>query len=271
MSTNFKATHFAQVEGNFTSVIPAQAGISPNILELVNVRKSFTNNLVLNDINLSVATGEVVCIVGASGSGKSTLMKCINLLERVDDGQIILDGLDITDPRINVDKARAMIGVVFQQYNLFPHLNVLDNVTLASKKVFKIKKFEAEEKAVELLKRIGLGDKLKVHPDRLSGGQQQRVAIIRSIMTNPKLLLLDEVTSALDPMLVSEVLQLIDELKTQDTTIVMATHEMEFAKNSATKMVFLSKGKLVEEGTPSEFFDKPKTVELKEFLSVGLK
>jgi len=237
-----------------------------SILELKNVRKAFADHVVLNDISLEILEKEVVCVIGASGSGKSTLMKVINLLEPLSDGQIILDGQDISSPKINQDHARAQIGVVFQQFNLFPHLTVLDNVTLGLRKVFKTPKEEADQKGLELLERIGIKEKASEHPDKLSGGQQQRVAIVRAIATNPKLLLLDEVTSALDPKLVNEVLRLILELKDSKTTIFMATHEMNFAKRAADWIHFLHKGFLIEEGTPDQIFNNPQSKELKEFL-----
>jgi polar amino acid transport system ATP-binding protein len=221
---------------------------------------------VLRGIDLDVHQHRVVALIGASGSGKSTLLKSINLLERIDDGQIFLKGEDISDPRINVDRTRARIGVVFQQFNLFPHLTVLDNVTLASRKVHGIPRAQAEATALEWLERIGLRDKVKQYPDRLSGGQQQRVAIVRAITSNPELLLLDEITSALDPQLVGEVLDLVAELKTGGSTILMATHEMQFARKVADTVVFLKDGVLIEQGTPEQIFDKPQHAETREYL-----
>jgi ABC-type polar amino acid transport system ATPase subunit len=237
------------------------------VLRVSNLHKNFDGVPVLRGIDLDVHQHRVVALIGASGSGKSTLLKSINLLERIDDGQIFLKGEDISDPRINVDKTRARIGVVFQQFNLFPHLTVLDNVTLASRKVHRIPRAQAEATAVEWLERIGLRDKLKQYPDRLSGGQQQRVAIVRAITSNPELLLLDEITSALDPQLVGEVLDLVAELKTGGSTILMATHEMQFARKVADTVVFLKDGVLIEEGTPEQIFDHPQHPETREYLS----
>lgn len=237
------------------------------VLEVDNVHKWFGDNQILKGINLEVKQHQAVVLIGASGSGKSTLLKCINLLELVDDGQIFLGGDDITDPRVNPDKVREKIGVVFQHYNLFPHLSVLDNVTLALRKVKRVPKRKASERGQELLNRIGLSDKADSYPDRLSGGQQQRVAIARAIATNPELLLLDEITSALDPQLVGEVLDLVQELKQSGATIVMATHEMEFARQVADQVAFLHHGALVEVGPPSQIFDHPTRVETTEFLA----
>jgi ABC-type polar amino acid transport system ATPase subunit len=237
------------------------------VLQLTNVHKSFDGTPVLKGIDLAVHQHEVVVVIGASGSGKSTLLKTVNLLETIDDGQIFLKGEDISDPRIAVDKTRARIGVVFQQFNLFPHLSVLDNVTLASRKVHGLSRDEAEETAVRWLDRIGLRDKTKEFPDRLSGGQQQRVAIIRAIASNPELLLLDEITSALDPQLVGEVLDLVSDLKKDGSTILMTTHEMQFARGVADQVIFLKDGVLLEQGTPEQIFDSPQHPETQEYLS----
>lgn len=237
------------------------------VLSIKGVQKWFGTNHVLRGIDLDVQSNEVVALIGASGSGKSTLLKNINLIEPVDDGQIFLRGDDITEPRVNEDEIRARIGVVFQHYNLFPHMTVLGNVTLASRKVFKVAKAEAEERGMELLRRIGLEDKAAMYPDRLSGGQQQRVAIVRAIATDPELLLLDEITSALDPQLVGEVLDLVRELAGSGSTIVMATHEMHFARKVADRVVFLSSGTVAESGPPEQIFDAPQNPLTKEFLS----
>lgn len=236
-------------------------------LRVDNVHKWFGDNHILKGVNLEVDRHESVALIGASGSGKSTLLKTINLLERVDDGQIFLGEEDITDPRTNVDKVRERIGVVFQHYNLFPHISVLDNVTIALRKVKGVPKRTANERGRELLARIGLADKADSYPDRLSGGQQQRVAIARAIATDPELLLLDEITSALDPQLVGEVLDLVQELKQSGATIVMATHEMEFARQVADQVAFLHQGELVEIGPPSQIFDAPQRKETLEFLA----
>jgi len=237
------------------------------VLSLRGIRKSFGEREVLRGIDLDVSAHEVVALIGASGSGKSTLLRTINLLEQIDDGQIFLQGEDISDPRVAVDAVRARIGVVFQHYNLFPHLSVLDNVTLASRHVFKQSRVEAEERARELLARVGLGEHAASFPDRLSGGQQQRAAIVRAIATNPELLLLDEITSALDPELVTEVLDLVRELGEEGTTIVMATHEMAFARDVAHRVVFLDQGVVVEQGLAAEFFAAPREPRTREFLS----
>jgi polar amino acid transport system ATP-binding protein len=238
----------------------------PALLELRNIRKSFGSNLVLDDVSIEFPAQSATVIIGASGSGKSTLMRCMNLLEELGDGQIILDSSDISAYGVAIDSVRAQIGSVFQAFNLFPHLSVLDNITLAPRLVQKKKKEEAEKLARELLSRFGLADKADEFPNLLSGGQQQRVAIIRAVATNPKLLLLDEVTSALDPVLIAEVLTLISELKSEGMTMVIATHEMGFAKRIADNVVFLHQGRVHETGTPSQIFDSPQTAELKGFL-----
>ena len=222
------------------------------VLSVQGVVKRFGSNIVLRRLDLDVHRHEVVVLLGASGSGKSTLLRCANLLERVDDGQIFLSGMDITDPSINADKVRGQIGVVFQHYNLFPHMSVIDNAT---------------KRGMELLERIGLAQKAEEYPDRLSGGQQQRVAIVRALATNPELLLLDEITSALDPMLVGEVLDLVREVKDSGSTILMATHEIGFARQVADRVVFLERGKIVEQGTPQEVIDNPKMPQTQEFLA----
>lgn len=236
------------------------------LLELHGIRKSFGSNLVLDDISLSFPQGSATVIIGASGSGKSTLMRCINLLEELSDGQILLDGDDISKYGINLDNVRGKIGSVFQAFNLFPHLTVLENITLAPRLVLKKSKEEANIQALALLKRFGLADKADAFPNLLSGGQQQRVAILRAIATEPKVLLLDEVTSALDPVLIAEVLSLISELKADGITMIISTHEMGFAKRIADRVIFLSGGRICESGTPTEIFENAKTQELKSFL-----
>jgi len=237
-----------------------------SLLEIKNIRKSFGSNLVLDNVSIDFPAQSATVIIGASGSGKSTLMRCMNLLEELGDGQIILDGADISAYGIEIDTVRAQIGSVFQAFNLFPHLSVLDNITLAPRLVQKKKKDEAEKLALELLTRFGLADKANEFPNLLSGGQQQRVAIIRAVATNPKLLLLDEVTSALDPVLIAEVLTLISELKSEGMTMVIATHEMGFAKKIADNVIFLHEGRVHESGTPNQIFDSPQSPELKAFL-----
>ena len=241
--------------------------MSEPVLQLSGVRKRFGETEVLRGIDLEVQQHEVVALIGASGSGKSTLLRTVNLLERLDDGQIFLGGEDISDPRVDADAVRGRIGVVFQNYNLFPHLSVLDNVTLAARRVHRIPRAEAERNARALLDGIGLADKAKEFPDRLSGGQQQRAAIVRAIATGPELLLLDEVTSALDPELVGEVLELVRSLKASGTTIVMATHEMAFARDVADRVVFLDSGVIAEQGPPAQLFGAPREERTREFLA----
>ncbi|MDX2025635.1 amino acid ABC transporter ATP-binding protein [Microcella sp.] len=241
--------------------------MSDTVLRLENVRKRFGDHEVLAGVDLTVKRHEVVALIGASGSGKSTLLRCINLIEQLDDGRIWLGDLDVSDPRVPVDHVRSRIGVVFQQFNLFPHLRVIDNVTLASRKVFKGSRADAEKTALELLDRVGLADRARDYPDRLSGGQQQRVAIVRAIATNPELLLLDEITSALDPELVTEVLDLVRQLASEGTTVVMATHEMAFARDVAHRVVFLDGGVVVEEGPAAEVLVRPRHERTRAFLS----
>ena len=236
------------------------------VLRIDNVVKRFGTNAVLDHISFDVHKHETVALLGASGSGKSTLMKCINLLERVSDGQIWLGDLDITDPRVNSNEIRARIGVVFQHFNLFSHLSVLNNVTLAARKVFKWDKHRAEDRAMDWVKRIGMDRNAKEYPDRLSGGQQQRVAIVRALMMDPELLLLDEITSALDPLLVGEVLEMVEELKDHGATILMATHEMHFARSAADRIVLLRDGKIAENGTPEEVMDNSTDPETRAFF-----
>ena len=236
------------------------------LLEIKNLRKSFGDNLVLDDINFEIDTLEVKVLIGASGSGKSTLLRCVNLLESIDDGEIFLDSLEISEFGIDKDEIRSKIGSVFQSFNLFPHLTVMQNLVLAPILVHKVSKVEAENRAKELLGRFGLSEKAHQYPELLSGGQQQRVAILRAIMTKPRLLLLDEVTSALDPVLIAEVLTLISELKSEGITMIIATHEMGFAKQVADQVLYLKNGQIVESGTPNEIFDSPKSVDLQEFL-----
>ncbi|MDP4899753.1 MAG: amino acid ABC transporter ATP-binding protein [Pontimonas sp.] len=236
------------------------------VLRLENIHKSFGDTSVLQGISLEVAHGEVVALIGASGSGKSTLLRCINLLEQIDDGQIWLSGDDISDPRVNPDAIRARIGVVFQQFNLFPHLSVEKNITLSLTHVFGMSPADASARASELLERVGLAEKTRWYPDRLSGGQQQRVALARAIACQPEVLLLDEITSALDPELVGEVLELVRSLKDDGTTIVMATHEMAFARDVADRVFFLDKGVIAESGPAHEVFEKPRDDRTKAFL-----
>jgi polar amino acid transport system ATP-binding protein len=245
---------------------PSRRGSEPAVVRVENVYKSFGDTGVLRGITLAIDHHEVVALIGKSGSGKSTLLRCINLLEQVDDGQIFLDDKELTDPLVKQDDVRSHIGIVFQQYNLFPHMTVVDNVALANRHVFKKGKHEARDEAQGLLERIGLGDKANEYPDRLSGGQQQRAAIVRAIATNPRVLLLDEVTSALDPELVGEVLDLIRELKQTGVTIVMATHEMNFARDVADRVAFLDDGVILEQGTAQQVLGSPREARTREYL-----
>lgn len=237
------------------------------VLSLRNVRRSYGDHHVLQGIDLDVSAHEVVALIGASGSGKSTLLRTVNLLEPINDGIIRLTGDDISDPRVDADGVRARIGAVFQHYNLFPHLSVLDNVTLAARLVHRMPRAEAERRATELLATIGLDGFARSFPDRLSGGQQQRVAIVRAILTEPELLLLDEITSALDPELVGEVLALVRSLAERGTTILMATHEMAFAREVADRVVFLDRGLILEEGPAAELLRSPREPRTREFLA----
>ena len=232
-----------------------------------DVHKSFGKLEVLKGIDLSVDEHEVICLIGASGSGKSTLLRCINLLERINSGSIEVCGQEITAPGVDVNQVRRGIGIVFQAFNLFPHMSVMGNVTLAPRKVMGLSRSQAEAEAVELLDRFGLADKRNEYPDRLSGGQQQRVAILRALAMRPKLLLLDEVTSALDPELVSEVLQLIRELAEGGMTMVVATHEMSFARDLADRVCFLDDGVILEEGRPEQIFSAPREQRTQQFLA----
>ncbi|MFB6724286.1 amino acid ABC transporter ATP-binding protein [Kribbella sp. NPDC056345] len=237
------------------------------LLTLRGVRKSYGANLVLDSFDLEVDEGECVVLIGASGSGKSTLLRCVNLLEVVDDGVIELAGADITDPRVNADKVRSGIGFVFQSYNLFPHLTVLDNITLAPIRVHGVAKDVARARGLEMLERVGLADKAGAKPDELSGGQQQRAAIARAMVNSPQLLLLDEVTSALDPELVGEVLDLLRDLKRDGMTMLVCTHEMGFARDVADRVCFLHQGRPLEIGPPAQVLDDPRESRTREFLS----
>ena len=232
-----------------------------------NIHKRFGEREVLGGVNLEVYPGQIVALLGSSGSGKSTLLRCLNLIERIDDGQIWLEQDEISKPQVNQDAVRSEIGLVFQSFNLFGHMTILENITLALTQVQKRSKKDAEGIARHWLGRIGLADKADEYPDKLSGGQQQRTAIVRAVALNPKLLLLDEVTSALDPELVGEVLDLIRDLKATGTTIVMATHELRFARELADWVIFLDGGKIVEEAEAAKFFESPSNPRTREFLS----
>ena len=240
--------------------------MSTAVLEIIDLRKSFGETLVLHDVNLTVPEHTATVLIGASGSGKSTLLRCVNLLEPIDDGLILLDGQEISDPAINVDVVRRKLGIVFQSFNLFPHMTIRENITLAPIKVQGKSRDEANDLADGLLKRFDLMEKADEYPDRLSGGQQQRAAIIRSIAVNPRLLLLDEVTSALDPVLVNEVLSIVRDLKSDGMTMVLATHEMGFATQVADQVCFLESGLILERGTPEQVLKAPSNQKTKEFL-----
>jgi polar amino acid transport system ATP-binding protein len=240
-------------------------------LKVVNLKKNYDTKVVLDGVDLEVFPGQIVAVIGSSGSGKSTVLRCVNLLEDILDGQIFLEGVEISEPDVNQDKVREQIGLVFQSFNLFGHLSILENITLALIHVKKISKEEARQKALSWLERIGLADKADSYPDKLSGGQQQRTAIVRAVAMEPKVLLLDEVTSALDPELVGEVLALIKDLKATGTTILMATHELSFAREVADWVIFLEKGKILEQGEAKDFFDNPKQPRTKEFLTRMIK
>jgi polar amino acid transport system ATP-binding protein len=236
-------------------------------LRLEGVRKSFGKLEVLRGIDLAVAEHEVVCVIGASGSGKSTLLRCVNLLEPVTSGRIVVAGVEVTAPGVDVDRVRRGIGIVFQAYNLFPHMTVLRNVTLAPHEVLRLPRAQADAEARELLGRFGLADKADEYPDRLSGGQQQRTAIVRALAMRPRLMLLDEVTSALDPELVGEVLGVIRELAAGGMTMLIATHEMGFAREIASRVVFLDEGVILEEGPPESIFGSPREPRTQQFLA----
>ena len=237
-----------------------------NVLEVKNLRKSFEDNVVLHDLSLTVPDHTATALIGASGSGKSTLLRCINLLDTIDDGSIYLDGKEISDPEVNVDEIRRSLGMVFQSFNLFPHMTVLENITLSPIRVHKVSKVQARDEAMTLLRRFDLADKADQYPDRLSGGQQQRVAIIRSIAVKPRLLLLDEITSALDPVLVNEVLSIVRDLKADGMAMVLATHEMGFATQVADEVCFLKDGNIIERGPASQVISAPQQDETKDFL-----
>ncbi|MFF7401938.1 amino acid ABC transporter ATP-binding protein [Streptomyces sp. TR1341] len=236
------------------------------VLRMESVRKTFGESVVLRDVDLEVAPHTVTALIGTSGSGKSTLLRCANLLEEIDDGAIWLDGEEITDPRADQDAVRRRIGVVFQAYNLFPHMTVLDNITLAPRRVHGVSRAEAEERARGLLERLGLAGKADAYPDRLSGGQQQRVAIVRALAVRPRLLLLDEITAALDPELVGEVLEVVRGLKDEGMTMVLATHEMGFARDVADQVCFLDGGVVLEHGTAEQVFGDPRQERTRRFL-----
>jgi polar amino acid transport system ATP-binding protein len=235
-------------------------------LELRSVAKAFDATPVLHDIDLRLAPHDVVCLIGASGSGKSTLLKCVNLLVPIDAGAIFFDGGEISAPEVNPNTVRKSMGIVFQAFNLFPHMKVIDNITLAPRKVHGVSRDEADARAFALLERFGLADKAADYPDRLSGGQQQRVAVVRALAVEPELMLLDEVTSALDPELIAEVLDVIREVKAMGMTMLIATHEMGFARDVADRVCFLDAGVILEQGPPAQIFSDPQQPRTRQFL-----
>jgi ABC-type polar amino acid transport system ATPase subunit len=240
------------------------------VLRLEEVRKSFGDNLVLDGIDLQVAPGEVLVVIGASGSGKSTLLRCVNLLERLDSGRIFFEDRELTAGDVNVSQIRQRIGMVFQQFNLFPHLTVLDNVTLAARRIRRLRRKEADERARALLAQVGLEEKAGQHPHQLSGGQQQRVAIARALMMEPKVMLFDEVTSALDPELVGEVLLVMRQLAQQGMTMIVVTHEMQFAREVGDRLIFMDEGRIVEQGVPGSVLESPQEERTRRFLRRSL-
>jgi polar amino acid transport system ATP-binding protein len=237
------------------------------MLEMQAVTKAFGDNTVLDHVSLEVARGEMVCLIGASGSGKSTLLRCLNLLEPIDDGAILLDGQDISEPGLDPDPVRRRIGMVFQSYNLFPHMTAEENVMLAPRRVRGRTRADLRPEVAELFARFGLGDRMQHYPDQLSGGQQQRVAIVRALAMRPELMLFDEITSALDPELVGEVLDVLRQLRGEGMTMVLATHEMKFAADLADKICFLDAGRIAEQGPPSRIFEAPQKARTRAFLS----
>src|SRR6266536_1218725 len=257
----------AYVEGAAeTAAVVATAPRGEAVVRLEQVRKSFGDNLVLDGIDLSVDPGEVLVVIGPSGSGKSTLLRCVNLLEPIDEGRIFFEGQEITAGGVRVDRVRHRIGIVFQQFNLFPHLRTIDNVTIAARRVGKVPKSEAVKRAHELLERVGLGGKARSYPHQLSGGQQQRVAIARALMMRPHVMLFDEVTSALDPELVGEVLVVMRDLARDGMTMLVVTHEMQFARDVGDQLIFMDEGKIVEQGNPADVLDRPKAERTRRFL-----
>ena len=237
------------------------------IIQVKDLTKSFGANVVLNGVNADIYKGDVICVIGASGSGKSTFLRCLNLLEEPTGGQILFEGVDITDKKNNIDKHRQKMGMVFQQFNLFPHMTVLKNMTLAPMKLQGRQKDEAESEAMKLLERVGLSDRAGAYPSQLSGGQKQRIAIVRALCMKPDVMLFDEPTSALDPEMVGEVLSVMRDLAEDNMTMVVVTHEMGFAKEVASRVMFMDGGIFVEENAPNEFFEQPKKERLKAFLS----
>jgi ABC-type polar amino acid transport system ATPase subunit len=248
------------------NVAPVPAEDAVSVVRLEAVRKSFGDHLVLDGIDLSVAAGEVQVIIGPSGSGKSTLLRCVNLLEPVDSGRIFFEGREITAKGVDISAVRQRIGIVFQQFNLFPHLKALDNLTLAARRIRKMPRADAEQRALDLLKKVGLQEKARQYPHQLSGGQQQRVAIARALMMEPHVMLFDEVTSALDPELVGEVLIVMRDLARSGMTMLVVTHEMQFAREVGDRLLFMDEGRVVEQGRPAEVLDRPREERTRRFL-----
>lgn len=238
-----------------------------NLLEMKHIKKEFGGVSVIRDISFSVEQGEILAIIGPSGSGKSTFLRCMNLLERPTSGQIIFDGIDITDPKTDINKVRQHMGMVFQHFNLFPHKTIMENITLAPVRLKLMKPEEAKEEALRLLKLVNLEEKADAYPGQLSGGQKQRIAIVRSLAMKPKMMLFDEPTSALDPEMVGEVLEVMKNLADQGMTMAVVTHEMGFAKEVGTRVMFMDEGRILEQGTPEDIFDNPKEARTQEFLS----
>ena len=237
------------------------------MIDVKNLSKSFGDHLVLNDISEHIYPGDKVVIIGPSGSGKSTFLRCLNLMENPSEGSIVFDGVQITDPKVNIDQVRRQMGMVFQHFNLFPNMTILKNITLAPVRTGLMTKAEAEAKAMQLLQRVGLEEKANAYPNQLSGGQKQRIAIIRALAMNPKVMLFDEPTSALDPEMVGEVLSVMKELAREGMTMVVVTHEMGFAREVGNRVLFMDEGKVVEQGTPEEVFGNPQNPRLQDFLS----
>ncbi|MFA4133778.1 MULTISPECIES: amino acid ABC transporter ATP-binding protein [unclassified Brevibacillus] len=237
------------------------------MIHVENLKKSFGSLEVLKDISTTIKEREVVCVIGPSGSGKSTFLRCLNQLEEVTSGKVTIEGMEVTSPKVDINKLRERVGMVFQRFNLFPHLTVLENIMLAPKHVKNSERQQNEQKALQLLKKVDLADKRDVYPDRLSGGQQQRVAITRALAMDPHIMLFDEPTSALDPEMVGEVLQVMKDLAKEGMTMVVVTHEMGFAREVADRVIFMDGGYIVEEGTPAEIFDNPQHERTKAFLS----
>jgi glutamine transport system ATP-binding protein len=237
------------------------------MIQVKQLHKSFGKLEVLKGINANIKEKEVVCVIGPSGSGKSTFLRCLNLLEEVTSGEVIIDGENLTDPKIDINSIRSRVGMVFQHFNLFPHMTVLDNITLGPRKIKKMNQSEAEAAALPLLEKVGLSDKASVHPDSLSGGQKQRVAIARALAMEPQVMLFDEPTSALDPELVGDVLQVMQDLAKEGMTMVVVTHEMGFAKEVGNRVLFMDEGIVMEEGSPEQIFDHPQNSRTQSFLS----